>query len=35
MLRVIRNHKRAADGEAVGYEGLSVAPTPLDHADRS
>ncbi len=31
MLRVIRNHKRAADGEAAGYEQLSVAPTPLDH----
>jgi ribonucleoside-diphosphate reductase alpha chain len=31
MLRVIRNHKRAADGEAAGYETLSVAPTPLDH----
>jgi len=33
MLRVIRNHKRAADGEAAGYEKLSVAPTPLDHAE--
>ncbi len=32
MLRVIRNHKRAADGVADGYEKLSVAPTPLDHA---
>jgi ribonucleoside-diphosphate reductase alpha chain len=32
MLRVIRNHRRAADGEAAGYEQLSVAPTPLDHA---
>ncbi len=31
MLRVIRNHKRAADGEAGGYEQLSIAPTPLDH----
>ena len=31
MLRVIRNHKRAADGEAAGYETLTVAPTPLDH----
>ena len=31
MLRVIRNHKRAADGLADGYEQLSVAPTPLDH----
>ena len=32
MLRVIRNHRRAADGLADGYEELSVAPTPLDHA---
>src|ERR1700734_3098512 len=31
MLRVIRNHKRAADGDVSGYETLSVAPTPLDH----
>src|SRR5271169_5525564 len=33
MLRVVRNHKRAADGEAAGYEKLSVAPTPLDHGE--
>ena len=33
MLRVIRNHKRAADGDAGAYEKLSVAPTPLDHAE--
>ncbi len=32
MLRVIRNHARAARGEAGGYEKLSVAPVPLDHA---
>ena len=32
MLRVIRNHKRAADGLSDGYERLAVAPTPLDHA---
>ena len=32
MLRVIRNHRRAAYGEAEGYEGLSVLPMPLDHA---
>jgi ribonucleoside-diphosphate reductase alpha chain len=32
MLRVIRNHNRAAQGEAQGYEGLSVNPVPLDHA---
>jgi len=31
MLRVIRNHKRAAYGEAAGYEGLAVPPVPLDH----
>ncbi|MBP7242280.1 vitamin B12-dependent ribonucleotide reductase, partial [Amaricoccus sp.] len=32
MLRVIRNHARAARGETVGYEGLSVPPVALDHA---
>ncbi len=32
MLRVIRNHSNAAHGNATGYEGLSVAPQPLDHA---
>jgi ribonucleoside-diphosphate reductase alpha chain len=32
MLRVIRNHRRAAHGLGRGYEGLSVAPVPLDHA---
>ncbi|MEP9375880.1 vitamin B12-dependent ribonucleotide reductase [Aquabacter sp. CN5-332] len=32
MLKVIRNHRRAAYGEAAGYEGLSVNPVPLDHA---
>jgi ribonucleoside-diphosphate reductase alpha chain len=32
MLRVIRNHARAAHGHADGYEGLRVAPVPLDHA---
>ena len=31
MLRVIRNHKRAAYGETAGYEGLAVPPVPLDH----
>ncbi|SHI68742.1 vitamin B12-dependent ribonucleotide reductase [Wenxinia saemankumensis] len=30
MLRVIRNHRRAAHGEAEGYEGLAVKPVPLD-----
>ncbi|MBV9751123.1 MAG: vitamin B12-dependent ribonucleotide reductase, partial [Hyphomicrobiales bacterium] len=32
MLRVVRNHARAARGEASGYEALSTAPVPLDHA---
>ncbi len=32
MLRVMRNHRRAAQGEASGYEGLAIAPVPLDHA---
>jgi len=32
MLRVIRNHRLAAHGEAAGYEGLSTLPVPLDHA---
>ncbi len=31
MLRVIRNHRRAAFGETTGYEGLAVPPVPLDH----
>jgi ribonucleotide reductase alpha subunit len=30
MLRVIRNHRRAAYGEAHGYDGLGIAPVPLD-----
>ena len=30
MLRVIRNHRRAACGESDGYEGLSVPPVPFD-----
>ncbi len=34
MLRVIRNHRRAANGETKGYEKLSVLPVPLaDSAD--
>ncbi|MBX6320438.1 MAG: vitamin B12-dependent ribonucleotide reductase [Rhodospirillaceae bacterium] len=32
MLRVIRNHRRAAYGERDGYEGLSIPPVPLDAA---
>ena len=32
MQRVIRNHARAAQGLANGYEGLSIDPVPLDHA---
>jgi len=30
MLRVIRNHRRAAYGETRGYESLSTLPVPLD-----
>src|SRR5690348_5603380 len=30
MLRVIRNHARAAHGETAGYEHLSIAPVALD-----
>ena len=32
MLKVMRNHARAAAGEKDGYEGLATAPVPLDHA---
>jgi ribonucleoside-diphosphate reductase alpha chain len=32
MLRVMRNHCRAAYGEKEGYEQVSIAPVPLDHA---
>src|SRR5512144_139591 len=32
MLRVIRNHRRAAHGETDGYEALSVPPVPLNAA---
>ncbi len=32
MLRVIRNHRRAAHALSDGYEALSIAPVPLDHA---
>ena len=31
MLRVMRNHRRAAHGEAEFYEKLATAPVPLDH----
>lgn len=33
MLRVIRNHRRAAHGLAQGYEGLATQPVPLDAAN--
>ncbi|MEZ2132344.1 MULTISPECIES: vitamin B12-dependent ribonucleotide reductase [unclassified Sinorhizobium] len=33
MLRVIRNHRRAAYGETSGYEGLSINPVALIHAE--
>ncbi|MFL5195812.1 MAG: vitamin B12-dependent ribonucleotide reductase, partial [Microvirga sp.] len=32
MLRVVRNHRRAAHGEVFGYEFLNTNPVPLDHA---
>jgi ribonucleoside-diphosphate reductase alpha chain len=32
MLRVIRNHRRAAHGERSGYEKVATPPVPLDHA---
>ena len=32
MLRVIRNHRRAAYGELTGYELLNVDPVPMDAA---
>src|SRR6476646_8802109 len=30
MLRVVRNHRRAARGESSGYEKLATAPVALD-----
>jgi ribonucleoside-diphosphate reductase alpha chain len=33
MLRVIRNHRRAAYGETEGYEELAIKPVPLDSAN--
>ncbi len=30
MLRVMKNHRLAAHGEAKGYKGLSILPVPLD-----
>ncbi|HEX6978503.1 MAG TPA: vitamin B12-dependent ribonucleotide reductase [Alphaproteobacteria bacterium] len=33
MLRVIRNHRRAAYGERTGYEGLSILPVALEAMD--
>ncbi len=35
MLRVMRNHRRAAYGAAVGYENLHINPVPLDESDLS
>jgi len=29
MLRVVRNHQRAARGDSQGYEGLAIQPVPL------
>ena len=31
MLRVMRNHRKAAYGDSAGYENLSIQPVPLDH----
>ena len=31
MLRVVRNHRRAAYGHVDGYEKLATSPVPLDH----
>ncbi len=33
MLRVIRNHRRAAHGRTTGYERMNVPPVPLDHGN--
>ncbi len=33
MLRVMRNHRRAANGKQSGYERLRTTPVPLDHAN--
>src|SRR5262249_4742389 len=30
MLRVMRNHRRAAFGQTDGYDGLTINPVPLD-----
>jgi ribonucleoside-diphosphate reductase alpha chain len=32
MLRVMRNHRRAAHGEQTGYEALATPPVPIDTA---
>jgi len=31
MLRVIANHRNAAYGNRIGYDGLNIVPVPLDH----
>ena len=33
MLRVMKNHRRAAYGAVVGYEGVRTAPVPLNEGD--
>jgi len=33
MLRVMRNHRRAAHGRHNGYEGLSLSPVPIEASD--
>ena len=32
MMRVMKNHRNAAHGNAEGYDALSISPVPLDHA---
>ncbi len=32
MIRVMKNHRNAAHGNAKGYKDLAVSPVPLDHA---
>ena len=32
MLQVVSNHRLAAHGKTKGYKGLSILPTPLNHA---
>ena len=31
MLRVLKNHRKVANGEKEGYDGVSITPIPLNH----